>query len=87
MSLGSKVQDPSNSATFLPIKLRADIQVGQGLHEDEDDMCPIGVFMESCSTLMQICKALARKALNDMARIWKSSMSIELKRKFFVATI
>ena len=27
------------------------------------------------------------KALNDMTRIWKSAMSIELKRKFFVATV
>ena len=35
---------------------------------------------------IEIRKALAWKAINDMSKVWKSSMNTELKKKFFVAT-
>ena len=36
---------------------------------------------------MNVRKALAWKALNDMNRIWRSEMNPMLKRKFLVATV
>ena len=55
--------------------------------EQKDDFKYLGSWSDSSEKDIQIRKALAWKALNDMARIWKFNMNIELKRKFFVATV
>ena len=74
--------------------LAYNIDVDQPLHtlngtalEQKDDFKYLGSWSDSSEKDIQIRKALAWKALNDMARIWKSNMNIELKRKFFVATV
>jgi hypothetical protein len=55
--------------------------------EQKEDFKYLGSWSDNSERDIQIRKALAWKALNDMGRIWKSTMSIDLKRKFFVATI
>ena len=55
--------------------------------EQKDDFKYLGSWADSSERDIQIRKALAWKALNDIAHIWRSAMSIELKRKFFVATV
>ena len=74
--------------------LAYNLEVEEPLHtingtelEQKEDFKYLGSWSDSSEKDIQIRKALAWKALNDMGRIWKSIMSIDLKRKFFVATI
>ena len=52
-----------------------------------DDFKYLGSWVESSEKDVNIRKALAWKALNGMANIWKSNMCKELKMRFFIATI
>ena len=70
------------------------IEIVQPLHtldgtalELKEDFKYLGSWADSSTKDIDIRKALAWKALNDMNRIWTSNMRIELKRKFFVATV
>ena len=46
-----------------------------------------GSCIESSEKDISVRKAQAWRALNGMAKIWKSSMSRDLKMRFFIATI
>ena len=47
----------------------------------------LGSWADSSEKDIDIRKALAWKAINDMSKVWKSNMNTELKKKFFVATV
>ena len=53
----------------------------------EQDFKYLGSWVKDSEKDLNIRKALAWKALNGMAKVWKSNMSKSLKRRFFVATI
>ena len=45
----------------------------------------IQLFIDSSEKYIEVRKALAWRALNDMNKVWSSNMSSDLKRKFFGA--
>ena len=68
--------------------LAYNIDVDQPLHtlngtalEQKDDFKYLGSWSDSSEKDIQIRKALAWKALNDMARIWKSNMNLGMGRR------
>ena len=74
--------------------LAYNVEVQQPLHtidgtqlEQKDDFKYLGSWADSSEKDIDIRKALAWKAINDMSKVWKSNMNTELKKKFFVATV
>ena len=74
--------------------LAYNVEVQQPLHthdgtalEQKDDFKYLGSWADSSEKDIEIRKALAWKSINDMAKVWKSNMNTELKKKFFVATV
>ena len=55
--------------------------------EEKDDFKYLGSWVDESQKDIRVRKGLAWKALNDMDRIWKSSMNPALKKRFFVATV
>ncbi|KXJ26798.1 hypothetical protein AC249_AIPGENE26428 [Exaiptasia diaphana] len=55
--------------------------------EQKDDFKYLGSWVDKSIKDVNIRKALAWKALNDMTNIWKSTMNPVLKKRFFVATV
>ena len=47
----------------------------------------LGSWVDNSEKDISVRKAQAWRALNGMAKIWKSSMSRDLKMRFFIATI
>ena len=74
--------------------LAYNVEVQQPLHtmdgtalEQKDDFKYLGSWADCSERDIDIRKALAWKAINDMSKVWKSTMNTELKKKFFVATV
>ena len=74
--------------------LAYNVEVQQPLHtidgtqlEQKDDFKYLGSWADSSEKDIDIRKALAWKAINDMSKVWKSNMNAELKKKFFVVTV
>ncbi|KXJ06531.1 hypothetical protein AC249_AIPGENE24955 [Exaiptasia diaphana] len=64
------------------------LSVGSGtVLEQKDDFKYLGSWVDKSIKDVNIRKALAWKALNDMTNIWKSTMNPVLKKRFFVATV
>ena len=55
--------------------------------EQKDDFKYLGSMVNETNKDIAARKALAWGALNDMNKIWKSSMSPDLKKRFFIATV
>ena len=55
--------------------------------EKKDDFKYLGSWTDSSEKDINVRKAQAWRALNDMNKIWSSNMSQELKRRFFTATV
>ena len=55
--------------------------------EKKEDFKYLGSWTDSSEKDIEVRKALAWRALNDMNKIWSSNMSTDLKRKFFTATV
>ncbi|GFS23780.1 hypothetical protein ElyMa_003398200 [Elysia marginata] len=55
--------------------------------EQKDDFKYFSSWVDVSTKDINIRKSLALKALNDMAKIWKSAMNPDLKKRFFVATV
>ena len=55
--------------------------------EQKDDFKYLGSWVDESRKDITVRKALAWRALNDMSKIWKSTMSPDLKKRFFVATV
>ena len=55
--------------------------------EQKDDFKYLGSWVNESSKDIAVRKALAWRALNDMNKIWKSSMNTNLKKRFFIATV
>ena len=55
--------------------------------EQKKDFKYLGSWVDDSAKDISVRKALAWKALNDMSKIWKSSMNPDLKKRFFVATV
>ena len=74
--------------------LAYNIEVKQPLHtqegtilEQKNDFKYLGSWVDSSDKDIEIRKAKAWRALNDMSKIWNSSMDCEVKKKFFIATV
>ena len=55
--------------------------------EQKADFKYLGSWVDDSLKDINVRKALAWKALNDMNRIWKSNMKPSLKKRFFIATV
>ena len=55
--------------------------------EQKDDFKYLGSMVNETNKDIAVRKALAWRALNDMNKIWKSSMNPDLKKRFFIATV
>ena len=54
--------------------------------EKKEDFKYLGSWVDDSGKDINVRKALAWRALNDMSKIWKSNMNPDLKKRFFVAT-
>ena len=55
--------------------------------ELKDDFKYLGSLVNETIKDINVRKALAWRALNDMNKIWKSGMNPDLKKRFFIATV
>ena len=55
--------------------------------EQKGDFKYLGSMVNETNKDIAARKASAWRALNDMNKIWKSSMSPDLKKRFFIATV
>ena len=55
--------------------------------EQKDDFKYLGSWVDESKKDIAVRKAHAWKALNDMDKIWKSSMKPDLKKRFFISTV
>ena len=55
--------------------------------EQKEDFKYLGSWVDDSGKDINVRKALAWRALNDMSKIWKSNMNPDLKKRFFVATV
>lgn len=74
--------------------LAYNIEVKQPLHtkdgtilEQKDDFQYLGSWVDNSDKDIEVRKAKAWRALNDMSKIWTSTMDTSLKKKFFIATV
>ena len=86
--IGLYLNAPKTNILTTNIKTTYDIKSlsGEGL-KHVANFKYLGAYIPSCSHDFNIRKALAWSAINKLERIWKSSMSRELKLKFFRACI
>lgn len=71
-----------NTEAQPPLRTRAGTVL-----EQKDDFKYLGSWVDESRKDIAVRKALAWRALNDMSKIWKSSMNPGLKKRFFVATV
>ena len=55
--------------------------------EEKDDFKYLGSWVDESLKDINVRKALAWRALNDMEKTWKSNLSPGVKKRFFVATV
>ena len=55
--------------------------------EQKDDFKYLGSLVNESSKDIAFRKAHVWRALNDMKKIWKSSINLDLKKRFFIATV
>ena len=71
-----------NTDVQTPLRTREGI-----ILEQKDDFKYLGSWVDESRKDIDVRKALAWKALNDMDKIWKSNMEPGLKKRFFVSTV
>ena len=86
--VGLGLNGPKTKFLAYNVEVQQPLQTIDGTQlEQKDDFKYLGSWADSSEKDIEIRKALAWKAINDMSKVWKSSMNTELKKKFFVATV
>ncbi|KXJ18978.1 hypothetical protein AC249_AIPGENE19925 [Exaiptasia diaphana] len=86
--VGLGLNDPKTKYLAYNIDVHTPLVTRSGtVLEQKDDLKYLGSWVDKSIKDVNIRKALAWKALNDMSNIWKSTMNPVLKKRFFVATV